>query len=409
MKKYLNFYYIEYKYNTYIYIYNNQKQVNDLKYELSKKSQLIETKIANIQNLNIKMNEYNSELQKQTKEFTRYQNEFKEFKKDIQINFEDQNKIIQQCKLQTEEKKEKNSNDDNDDGDDDNDDDDTSYFAITYNSDDSDIENEDDVTKRNCMNMLSLIKNSDLKNGKDFLLVNENNQRIKLKNKEWHNYTFGIFLLGENITLAINCDRIRVKELGHLKIKSSHLWIRHSSSSIDCSQLGYPSDQGPGTGRLRTLLSGGGYGTKGKEIIPSNDQKGGIYGEKTLLKQIHYGSGGASGGSGGGIIQLVIEQQLINYGLIQCNGGNGYGYGYGNEHNHRNKKSKQHGGGGSGGSILIKLQNSYPFPNVFGTIRCIGGNQNLINEGGKGRIAIYGVKLFSNDIKNIDPKPFNGE
>ncbi|ETO06582.1 hypothetical protein RFI_30811 [Reticulomyxa filosa] len=346
MKKYLNFYYIEYKYNTYIYIYNNQKQVNDLKYELSKKSQLIETKIANIQNLNIKMNEYNSELQKQTKEFTRYQNEFKEFKKDIQINFEDQNKIIQQCKLQTEEKKEKNSNDDNDD------DDTNSRFAVTYNSDDSDIENEDDVTKK---------------------------------------------------------IKIRVKELGYLKIKSSHLWIKHPSSSIDCSQLGYPSDQGPGTGRLRTLLSGGGYGTKGKEIIPSNDQKGGIYGEKTLLKQIHYGSGGASGGSGGGIIQLVIEQQLINYGLIQCNGGNGYGYGYGNEHNHRKKKSKQHGGGGSGGSILIKLQNSYPFPNVFGTIRCIGGNQNLINEGGKGRIAIYGVELSSNDTKNIDPKPFNRE
>ncbi|ETO34283.1 hypothetical protein RFI_02811, partial [Reticulomyxa filosa] len=86
-------------------------------------------------------------------------------------------------------------------------------------------------------------------------------------------------------------------------------------------------------------------------------------------------------GSGGGIIELLIEQQLINHGSIQSNGGNGWG--------------DVDGGGGSGGSILIELQcQSQSYSNklkqTFGTITCIGGNQNKQYKGGKGRIAIYG-------------------
>ncbi|ETO33913.1 hypothetical protein RFI_03183, partial [Reticulomyxa filosa] len=99
------------------------------------------------------------------------------------------------------------------------------------------------------------------------------------------------------------------EELGHLKIKTSHLWIKHSSSKIYCSTLGYPRNQGPGK---NTNVGGGGYGTKGKGI---NEQGGEMYGEETLLKQIHFGSGGG-GGSGGGIIELIIEQQLIRNHLI---------------------------------------------------------------------------------------------
>ncbi|ETO05416.1 hypothetical protein RFI_31980 [Reticulomyxa filosa] len=142
-------------------------------------------------------------------------------------------------------------------------------------------------------------------------------------------------------------------------------------------------------------------------------EKGGAtYGEKTLLKEICFGSGGGSvgiyfGGSGGGIIELIIQQQLINYGSIQSNGGDG----------------SISGGGGSGGSISIELQYQCKNPHIyyrpphqfhqnkleqnFGTIKCIGGNQNRMNKGGKGRITIYGIELSSNDIKNIDPKPFN--
>ncbi|ETO03622.1 hypothetical protein RFI_33780, partial [Reticulomyxa filosa] len=104
---------------------------------------------------------------------------------------------------------------------------------------------------------------------------------------EWNNYNFGIFLLGEYITLTLNC-----KEFGHLKIKTSHLWIKHSSSKIDCSKLGYPSNHGPGKGKYGNWsLGGGGYGTKGRG---SDGQGGEMYGEETLLKEIHFGSGGGN-------------------------------------------------------------------------------------------------------------------
>ncbi|ETO00215.1 hypothetical protein RFI_37232, partial [Reticulomyxa filosa] len=141
------------------------------------------------------------------------------------------------------------------------------------------------------------------------------------------------------------------EELGHLKIKTSHLWIKHSSSKIDCSQLGYPANRGPGKGNWSGI--GSGYGTKGE----GNDGKSGeMYGEETF---------------GGGIIELIIEQQLINHGLIQSNGGNGYD------------------GGGSGGSILIELQcqsqsQSNKLEQTFGTITCIGGDARY--RGGDGRI-----------------------
>ncbi|ETO02197.1 tenascin XB-like protein [Reticulomyxa filosa] len=237
--------------------------------------------------------------------------------------------------------------------------------------------------------MLSFALNSNLRNGVDFLLVAENKKTIQLKNNEWNYYNFGIFLLGENIILTVKLNSFFTTEYGHLKIKTSHLWIKHSSK-IDCSGLGYPTDQGPGKGK--SVCCGGGYGTKGE----GNNEK------ETLLKQIHFGSGGGNalgigvGGSGGGIIELIIEQQLINHGLIQSNGGDGI----------------SGGGNGSGGSILIELQcqsqsHSNKVKQTFGTITCIGKNQNEEYKGGKGRIAIYGIELPSDDILKIDPIPFN--
>ncbi|ETN98187.1 hypothetical protein RFI_39328 [Reticulomyxa filosa] len=253
-------------------------------------------------------------------------------------------------------------------------------------------EQKEKLGLKNCENILLFIQSSNLKNGVDFLLVTENRKKIKLKNNEWNNYNFGIFLLGERITLTLDYDRqYDEDELGHLKIKTSHLWIKYSSSKIDCSQLGYPGGQGPGKGEKG---SGGGYGTDGTGGKGDYGQAGKMYGEETLLKQIHFGSGGGGGvgiigGSGGGIIELTIEQQLINHGSIQSNGGN------------------SHGGGGSGGSILIELQCQYlkKLKQTFGTIKCIGGGGG--NRGGKGRIAIYGIELSSNDILKMDPKPFN--
>ncbi|ETO00949.1 hypothetical protein RFI_36491, partial [Reticulomyxa filosa] len=107
----------------------------------------------------------------------------------------------------------------------------------------------------------------------------------------------------------------------------------------------------------------GGYGTKGDY---------GQGGEETLLRS-EGGSGSEYGGSGG-IIELIIKQQLINHGSIQSYEGFSLG---------------------SGGSILIELQYQSHLDKLeqtFGTITCIGG-------GGKGRI---------NNILKMDPKPLIG-
>ncbi|ETO00089.1 hypothetical protein RFI_37371, partial [Reticulomyxa filosa] len=113
-----------------------------------------------------------------------------------------------------------------------------------------------------------------------------------------------------------------------------------------------------------------------------------LLGEKTLLKEIHFGSDG-------GIIGLIVEQQLVNNGSVESNGGNGY------EHNGKSN------GDGSGGPILIEFQSQDQFSSqlntniskqIFGIITCIGGNKYQKNKGRKDRIAIYSTEL-SSDIK----------
>ncbi|ETO14133.1 hypothetical protein RFI_23236 [Reticulomyxa filosa] len=252
-------------------------------------------------------------------------------------------------------------------------------------------------------------------NGKDFLLISENNKTIKLKNKEWNEYRFGIYLIGEKVTLTVDCDKYKDNDFGYLQIKTSHLLIKCNSSCIDCSELGFASDDGIGKGGQAMsndwrIGGGAGYGTKGKE--ENNNElcfgKGGkCYGEETLLKQIHYGSGGGSGrdrngdtlkgGRGGGIIHLIVQKHFVNYGVLKCKGGNGHG-GY------------VCGGGGSGGSVLILLMSdSTQFQHILGTIICTGGNQfeSCKNRGGNGRIAIHGMQIPPNDIHMINPRPFS--
>ncbi|ETO20632.1 keratin, type II cytoskeletal 1-like isoform 6 [Reticulomyxa filosa] len=320
------------------------KQIDNLKHELQEKDQTITA--LKLDNIEFK------------KQFEQYQIKFEEYKQNIETKVENRTTNIQQLQLQ-----------------------------IKTQIDEKQKEQELEKQRlKNCENMLLFIQSSNLKNGVDFLLVTENEQTIKLKNYDWNNYNFGIFLLGEYITLTVACE-----SFGHLKIKTSHLWIKHSSSKIDCSELGYPMNQGPGKGEFKNWSGGGGgYGTKGEG---DDGQGGGMHGEATLLKQIHFGSGGGGrfGGSGGGILGLIIEQQLINHGSIQSNGGNGLG-------------------GGSGGSILLELQcqsqsHLNKLKQIFGTIKCIGGYGEY--DGGKGRIAIYGIELSSDDILKIDPIPFN--
>ncbi|ETO15265.1 hypothetical protein RFI_22099 [Reticulomyxa filosa] len=242
-----------------------------------------------------------------------------------------------------------------------------------------------------CEDMVRTLRASDyLENGKDYLLVEKSNTKIQMKNKEWNEYKYGIFLLGKNIEITCDCAN---EGLGHLRIRCSHLLLANDTCVIHCNGLGFKSMKGPGHGKLG---AGGGYGTKG-----TGKQGGKSYGEETLLKEIYFGSGGGvpvmgtGGGNGGGIIELVITQHFVNYGKIQCNGLDGSDY--------------LGGGGGSGGSILIKVVNEKNnFKHVTGTLQCLGGNPNTSwREGGVGRIAIYGFALQPKDLEHITPIPYH--
>ncbi|ETO06621.1 hypothetical protein RFI_30771 [Reticulomyxa filosa] len=210
---------------------DQDKQIDHLKHELQEKDQTITALTDTIQQLKTDNIEFKQQLKQ-------YQIKFEQYKQNTETKVENQNTNIKQLQLQ-----------------------------IQTQFEEEQKEQEQDITElkynKNCQHMASVLMPLNLRNGIDFLLVTENRQTIQLKNNEWNTYNFGIFLLGENITLTLNCDRLE-----HLKIKTSHLWIKYSSSRIDCSKLGYPGDQGPGKGKDG---GGGGYGKKGK----GNDGQGG--------------------------------------------------------------------------------------------------------------------------------------
>ncbi|ETO05775.1 hypothetical protein RFI_31621, partial [Reticulomyxa filosa] len=217
-----------------------EEQINNLKYELQEKNQTITVLTNNIQQLKIDINQYNIEFKKQLEQFQIKFDDLKQYKQNIETNLKSQNMQIE------EKEKEQDVN------------------TFKYN--------------KNCQYMVSLLLS--LKNGVNFLLVTENNKQIEIRNSEWNDYSFGIFLLGKNIVLTVVCEKF-----GHIKIKTSHLWIKHPSSKIDCSQLGYPKDEGPGKGQPGWW-----------DYRKGNDENNGkIYGEETLLKEIHYGSGCGKG------------------------------------------------------------------------------------------------------------------
>ncbi|ETN99058.1 hypothetical protein RFI_38429, partial [Reticulomyxa filosa] len=213
-------------------------------------------------------------------------------------------------------------------------------------------------------------------------------QNIKLENNKWRDFKFGVYLLGDYNILTVNCDL----DMGHLKLKTSHLWIA-KTCYISCSKLGYPSEKGPGKGEngSKELRGGGGasYGTKGRtfNFVNSHGKNGQLYGENTLLKEIHFGSGGGrakyksyplKGGNGGGIIEIIVQQQIINDGCIECDGDCGICMSY------LGGLKNVGAGGGSGGSILIVVQAPSNVPQKFGVINCLGRGR-----AGHGRIAIY--------------------
>ncbi|ETO20633.1 viral A-type inclusion protein [Reticulomyxa filosa] len=178
------------------------EQVKDLKakslkkdeqiFELTKDIQQLKTEIVDlkqqqndqIEQSKIKFEELaktnNKQFENLKNELQQYQIKFDEYKKIIETNAKNQNTNVQQVQLQINTQIEEQKNEQK--------------------------EKEQNIAvfecNKNCGDMLSFIQSPNLKNGVDFLLVIENEQTIHLKNNEWNNYNFGIFLLGENITLT---------------------------------------------------------------------------------------------------------------------------------------------------------------------------------------------------------------
>ncbi|ETO10333.1 hypothetical protein RFI_27044 [Reticulomyxa filosa] len=368
----------------------SKRQIESFKVEMLKRDEKmleltknVQTVLANMQQLQTEMKQHNVQLTQQTNQLTKCQakidtlvTDFVNHQRTVQTDLDGQKQQVAHLKLlintQHDERK---------------------YAEKNLAKPDCNV---------TCYNMLAVIRSPCLINGVDFLLVNENKKTIGLKHQQWNIYNFGVYLLGNELTLCPDgkYNSTSPENIGHLCIKTSHLWIKHSSSKIDCTGRGY--QRGPGAS-TDGCSSGAGYGTKGdapsKNIKDYLGTSGQVYGEETLLKEIHYGSG-SDKYCGGGIIELIIEQQLINHGSIQSNGNGAW----------------SNGGGGSGGSILIELQcHSQSQPNTLeqtlGIITCTGGKIDKsyyeAGAGGDGRIAIYGIELSSEDLKHINPKPFN--
>ncbi|ETO29906.1 hypothetical protein RFI_07216 [Reticulomyxa filosa] len=247
-----------------------------------------------------------------------------------------------------------------------------------------------------------LCKNRNLKDGVDYLLVKGDDRVIELTSDFKYEFEHGVYLLGKNVTLT--CGKNKEDDKGRLILHCSHLFIGQTCN-INCNELGYKADQGPGCGKLVVGMSssgsGAGHGKPGKgagEWIGSGG--GATYGDKTLEK-LDFGSGGgsytqrngyiASGGAGGGILDITVTDQMLNLGEIQANGANG-----------KKHSPNVGGGGGSGGSIRIKLTNN-TFKHKLGKISCEGGKGGgkWSGDGGQGRIAIYGVTPTTIDPQSI--------
>ena len=148
-----------------------------------------------------------------------------------------------------------------------------------------------------------------------------------------------------------------------------------AGSSINVSQKGYVSGEGPGQGADATNYAGGaGHGGNGGRAL-DNTVRGENYG--SLTEPSTLGSGGGirggyyDGGSGGGTLKLTVNGQLTLNGDILANGGSG----------------QYCAGGGSGGSIYLTAGTI----TGSGSVTADGGNGYSSNSGGGagGRIAVY--------------------
>lgn len=146
---------------------------------------------------------------------------------------------------------------------------------------------------------------------------------------------------------------------------------------------------------------GGGHGGKGG-IGTTSDYGGETYGSATA--PLLYGSSGGgnisglNGGSGGGVLRLVVSGTLTHNGIISANGGAGLG-----------NYSSHAAGGGSGGSVYLTVGTLVGTTGIFlanggdggsGYSDGLGGHKGA--SGGGGRIAIE----YSDDNLGLDSTKF---
>ena len=149
-------------------------------------------------------------------------------------------------------------------------------------------------------------------------------------------------------------------EVTKTRIKVNKIVI-HPGGILAAENNGYHRT-GPGVGAVTG--AGGSYGGNGGKVSDTSL----LYGD--MLRPSDYGSGGygatTSGGCGGGQVELIVADSLINDGTIDMSGVDG-------------ATSTQ--GGGSGGSIYIEA----PYIQGYGSFLATGGSSSA-GGGGGGRI-----------------------
>merc|ERR1711971_487826 len=137
--------------------------------------------------------------------------------------------------------------------------------------------------------------------------------------------------------------------MGFIKIT-----VRMVKINLSASECGYVNGNGFGVGNFKNdfgnktkYYSGGGYGTPSQSPHDECPQ-GNAYGDDCLANNVlYYGSPSFDDGErGGGIVDIFVGQNFVNYGNVLCNGSDGMQF-----------------GGSSGGSIKIVTDNFVNFGN----------------------------------------------
>ncbi len=169
---------------------------------------------------------------------------------------------------------------------------------------------------------------------------------------------------------------------GSLRVQASNVTVS-AGGKISADGGGYLSGSaggstgyGPGGGPATYSGAGGGYGGKGGNGVKPGETGRGPYGSSNA-RPVYAGSGGGSGtgggafigGAGGGLVWLVVTNQVTVDGTLTANGAGGGGY----------------GGGGAGGGIYLSMAR-LAGGGVFTANGGVGGTES--GGGGGGRIAV---------------------